>query len=148
MFSKSCEYTFRAVLYIYVHSREGKKVRLDTIAESIGTPPHFTAKLLQILSRQKIISSVKGPNGGFFIDRNSADIPLRKVVEAIDGPEIFTACAMGLNKCSEEHPCPLHENYKNIRAQIKEMLEQETIQKLGEKLDEGKSFIKSEKSFG
>jgi Rrf2 family protein len=144
MFSKSCEYSIRAVLYIYKNTQDGNKISIEKVAGAIGTPRHFTGKLLQVLAKQKIISSVKGPNGGFYIAPNAPEIQLSRVVEAIDGPEIFKACALGLKECSEDHPCPLHQQYKGIREQIKSMMENQTVQQLGKKLGEEKVFIKNE----
>ncbi|MGH2643483.1 MAG: RrF2 family transcriptional regulator [Chitinophagaceae bacterium] len=144
MFSKSCEYSIRALLYIYKNTLDGSKINIEEVSGAIGTPRYFTGKLLQTLAKQKIISSLKGPNGGFYIALDGPDIQLSKVVEAIDGPEIFKACALGLSACSEDHPCPLHQHYKGIREQIKAMMENQTIQQLGEKLEKEKVFIKDE----
>lgn len=145
MFSKSCEYSIRAVLYIYNNSLDGTKISIEKISGAIGTPRHFTGKLLQILAKQKIISSVKGPNGGFYIESNAPEIQLSKVVEAIDGADIFKACALGLSACSEDHPCPLHQQYKGIREDIKCMMENQTVQQLGKRMELGNVFIINEK---
>lgn len=143
MFSKSCEYAIRALLYIVAYSKDRKKISIEAVSTAIDTPKHFTAKLLQSLSRQNIISSVKGPNGGFYIDPDAPEIPLMNVVEAIDGVGVFSGCALGLSECSEEHPCPLHHYYKDIRVQILKMLNEESIQQLGKKMEGGKVFVKN-----
>jgi Rrf2 family protein len=141
MFSKSCEYAIRAILYIMVHANVDKKVSIDAVSRSIGTPRHFTAKLLQRLSKQNILSSTKGPHGGFYIDPNVPQIPLIRVVEAIDGNAIFGGCVLGLQECSEEHPCPLHHHYKGIRADLKNLFEQQTIQQVGTEIIQSKSRL-------
>lgn len=148
MFSKSCEYSIRAILYIYKNTLDGNKISIEKISEAIGTPRHFTGKLLQVLAKQKIISSIKGPHGGFYIEPDAPGIKLSRVVEAIDGTEIFKACALGLNACSEEHPCPLHHQYKGIREQIKAMMENQTVQQLGKELGKEKVFVKNENNLG
>jgi Rrf2 family protein len=122
---------------------ERGKVNIAAVSAAIGTPKHFTAKLLQALSKQQVIGSTKGPNGGFYIDPKAADIPLSRVVEAIDGPGIMTGCVLGLNACSEDHPCPLHHHYKGIRTQMKSMLENQSIQTLARRMEDGKSFLKN-----
>ncbi|HEX5554171.1 MAG TPA: Rrf2 family transcriptional regulator [Chitinophagaceae bacterium] len=143
MLSKSCEYAIRALIYIMVNAAEDTKINIDVISSAIGIPKYFTAKLLQSLSKQRIISSAKGPNGGFFIEPGAAEIPLSRVVEAIDGMGIFTGCVLGLSDCSEEHPCPLHHQYKGIRAQIIAMLEGQNIRQLAARMEDGQSFIKN-----
>lgn len=55
MFSKACEYAIRAALYIAVKSIDGSKLGIKEIAKEIDSPAHFTAKILQTLSREGII---------------------------------------------------------------------------------------------
>ncbi|MCB0485648.1 MAG: Rrf2 family transcriptional regulator, partial [Flavobacteriaceae bacterium] len=71
MFSKACEYAIRATLYISIKSIEGSRLGIKEIAKEIDSPEPFTAKILQTLSREGIISSIKGPNGGFFLEPNA-----------------------------------------------------------------------------
>lgn len=76
MFSKACEYAIRAVIYISIRSIAGSKLSIKEIAKEIDSPLHFTAKILQTLSREGIISSIKGPNGGFYINQKQSPSPL------------------------------------------------------------------------
>lgn len=48
MFSKSCEYDLRAVIFIAQQSLLGEKPGLKTVAKEIGSPEAFTGKILQI----------------------------------------------------------------------------------------------------
>lgn len=144
MFSKSCEYAIRAALHIMVHGGEEHKVNIGEVSDAIGTPRHFTAKLLQCLTRKDIICSVKGPGGGFYFNGDEPDIPLMRIVEAIDGKDIFNGCALGLDKCSEDHPCPLHNHYKGIRMQILKMLNEQSLQLIAERMENETLFLSNE----
>lgn len=121
-FSKTCEYALRAVLYIASKSQNGQRVGIKEIAENINSPEHFLGKILQKLSRKGIILSAKGPNGGFYIDTNGLNRPLADIIIVLQGDDLFTGCGMGLSYCSESNPCPLHNEFKEIRKQIKRML--------------------------
>ncbi len=121
-FSKTCEYALRAVLYIASKSQNGQRVGIKEIAENINSPEHFLGKILQKLSRQGIILSAKGPNGGFYIDTNGLNRPLADIIIVLEGDDLFTGCGMGLSYCSESNPCPLHNEFKKIRNQITQML--------------------------
>jgi len=143
MFSKSCQYAIRAVVHIMVHSINGKRINIGEVSEAIGTPRHFTAKLLQTLTRRGIILSSKGPGGGFYVNPDEPDIPLMSIVDAIDGKEIITRCALGLDECSEDHPCPLHSQYKGIRMQILQMLNEQSLQMIAERMEKENLFLKS-----
>ena len=122
VFSKTCEYAIRAVLFISHKTAAGGKIGIKEIANGIDSPEHFLAKILQDLSRKGIIQSAKGPNGGFYLDGQALKLPLSAIVEAVDGNTLFTGCALGLKQCSEVNPCPLHNQFKAIRSDIHNLL--------------------------
>lgn len=128
----------RAVFYIAQRSHDGYKVGIKEIAVKINSPEPFLAKILQKLSREGLIQSVKGPNGGFYFDAASLNRPLADIVAAVDGDEIFTGCGLGLTHCSESNPCPLHEDFKKIRNQITYMMNNTSIGKFNIGLIKGK----------
>ena len=51
MFSKTCEYGLRAVIFIAQQTKSEKKVGITTISEAIASPQAFTAKILQQLTK-------------------------------------------------------------------------------------------------
>lgn len=69
MFSKACEYGIKAAIFIAVKSQQDTRVRLSDIAAEINSPVAFTAKVLQKLTKGKLVDSVKGPAGGFEIKK-------------------------------------------------------------------------------
>lgn len=144
MFSKACEYGIRAVIYIAVQSNEGKRVSLKSIAKEINSPEAFTAKILQELVKNEIIDSVKGPSGGFEVEQKKMkDIKLSHIVSAIDGDRIYKGCGLGLKDCSETHPCPVHNKFKKIRTDLRNMLENTTVYELSLGLKKGLTFLKT-----
>ena len=121
MFSKTCEYGIRAMIYISQKSADGKKVGIKEISRAIDSPEHFIAKILQDLSRKQLVMSAKGPNGGFYLEPGNP-VTLADIVKAIDGDKLFVNCGLGLGYCSEEQPCPIHHDFKKIRCDITAML--------------------------
>jgi Rrf2 family protein len=142
MFSKSCEYAIRAVIFICTKKEENKVVKIQEIAEAVGAPVYYTSKILQQLSRLKLMGSMKGSNGGFYIGQEHKEIRLVDIVNAIDGDKIFNGCALGLSSCSETKPCPLHAQFKSIRKEIKDMLKSTPIHDLSKNLLKGKTTLK------
>lgn len=143
MFSKACEYGIRATVYIAKQSLESKRVSLVDIARQIDSPEAFTAKILQQLVRNSIISSIKGPNGGFEIEKSKLPkIKLSQIVYAIDGDSIYRGCGLGLAECSEEAPCPVHDKFKKIRNELRAMLENTSLNELALGLKKGLTFLK------
>ncbi|MCM8569316.1 Rrf2 family transcriptional regulator [Gramella jeungdoensis] len=143
MFSKACEYGIRATLFIAQESKNENRTGLKKIAREINSPEAFTAKILQKLVQENIITSSKGPQGGFFIAPENQTIVLAEIVKAIDGDSIINGCALGLDKCSEDHPCPLHSDFAEIRSGLKHMLENTSIRELTARLDSGLGFLKT-----
>ncbi|QCX52382.1 Rrf2 family transcriptional regulator [Elizabethkingia sp. JS20170427COW] len=143
MFSKTCEYAIRALVLIAQKTQDGGRIGIKDIATDIDSPEYFIAKILQNLSRKGFVQSVKGPNGGFYLDDANLDISLAEVVKEIDGDKIFTGCALGLKECSETHPCPLHKNFKYIRSDLKILLETSKIRNLVNDLDSKLAFLKA-----
>ncbi|MFD2099119.1 RrF2 family transcriptional regulator [Flagellimonas iocasae] len=143
MFSKACEYGIRSAVYIALQSMEGRRVSVNKIAEEIDSPIAFTAKILQQLSRSKIIHSVKGPTGGFEIERARMDeVKLSMIVHAIDGDEIYVGCGLGLKECNANKPCPLHDKFVDIRNDLRNMLENTSLYELATGLEVGLTYLK------
>lgn len=141
MFSKACEYGIRAVIYIWSQNNKGIKLGIKDICREIDAPEFFTAKILQSLAKQGIISSAKGPNGGFYIKKEQENLALIDLVTAIDGNQIFEGCGLGLKVCSEVNPCPIHYQFKSIREQLKTMLVGTSIKDLAGDLEKGNVFL-------
>jgi len=131
MFSKTCEYGLRAVLFIAQQTTLNNKVSLHTISQEIDSPPAFTAKILQQLTKNQIVKSVKGPFGGFEIEKVKLDtVLLSDIVKILDGDNVFTGCGLGLKNCDAKNPCPLHDKFIEIRENLKVMLNSTTLQML------------------
>lgn len=143
MFSKTCEYGIRATIFIASQSYQDQRVGLKDIAKKIDSPEAFTAKILQILSKNNIIHSIKGVGGGFDIPKETMNqITLAQVVTALEGDRVFTGCGLGLNHCSEEHPCPVHDKFKAIRNELANMLETTNLEELALGIKSGDTFLR------
>ena len=143
MFSKACEYGIRASTYIALKSIEGKRVSLKEIAKKIDSPVAFTAKILQQLSRNQIVDSVKGAGGGFEIEKtNIAKIKLSQIVYAIDGDNVYVGCGLGLKECNANKPCPVHDKFVEIRDDLKNMLESTSLYEMTVGLEVGLTYLK------
>lgn len=142
MFSKTCEYAIKALIFIAQKTGNERKVGIRDVAEGIDSPEHFIAKILQTLSKRGFVNSSKGPNGGFYMDENTLEVTLADVVKEIDGDKILYGCGIGLKQCSETHPCPIHNDFKIIREQIVEMLEKSKIRMFIENLEQNITFLK------
>jgi Rrf2 family protein len=127
MLSLTCKTAIKAV--IYLASRPDREARpgIRDIAKSIDANEHTVGKLLQTLVKRRVINSVKGPSGGFYISSEQQKKSIIDIVEAIDGEQVFSECGLGLRKCSALRPCPIHYEYKEGRDLIKQLFRQKRI---------------------
>ena len=96
MFSKACEYSIRALVFIAQKSQKGERLGIKEIATGVDSPEPFMGKLLTELSRKGLVLSIKGPHGGFYMDEKCLKSTFADVVTAIDGNQLFTGCGLGL----------------------------------------------------
>lgn len=108
MLSRASKYAILSTLFLAEHASEEKKISVKVIAESIDVPSPFLAKLFQQLVRGKIISSTKGPNGGFYLSKKNSTNTVCDIIENIDGLSKLNDCFLGLNECDSANPCPVH----------------------------------------
>ena len=146
MFSKATEYALRATIYIAKKSTEEKKLGIEEISRAIDSPQSFTAKILQALTKDnKVVSSVRGPKGGFFITEKTKKLPVRSILQAMGEDEVLEKCVLGLKMCSEIQPCPMHAQYKSIKQQLIKLFVTKTIQQLAADIKDGEVFINNKK---
>lgn len=142
MFAKATEYALRAAIYIAQKSSKENKLGIQEISTAIDSPPSFTAKILQSLTKDHhVVRSVRGPNGGFYMTDVERNLPVRSILVAVDDDSVFSKCILGLHECSELNPCPMHGRYKSIREQLTKLFEEKTIGELAEAIKRGKYAI-------
>jgi Rrf2 family protein len=141
MFNKETEYALRGMVYIQVQNLKGRRPGIVEIAKEIESPPFYTGKILQRLVRLGFIESVKGKGGGFYFDPDKPDLALKELILATEGDKTMCGCGFGLKQCSDENPCPLHEQYAPIREAINRLVSNETFRHLAEKTMSGEATV-------
>lgn len=144
MLSKACEYGIKAAVFLAQYKTSGGYCNVKEISAAIDSPEAFTAKVLQLLVKASIISSVKGPQGGFFIEKKKLKgLNLMQIVTAIDGDGIVHNCVLGLRHCSEINPCPMHPKYKMVKESIRTMLQTTFVHELADDLEQKLIVLKN-----
>lgn len=146
MFSKATEYALRATIYIAQKGSEEKKIGIKEIAKAIDSPLSFTAKIMQSLTGlNAVVCSVRGPKGGFYLTETEKALPTRAILKAMGEDEMLSQCVLGLKKCSEVNPCPMHFQYQPIKQELISLFANKTIQQLADEMNNGQVFIKNRK---
>ena len=142
MLAKSTEYAIRALVYVQLKNWEDKRPGVIEIAREIEAPEAFSAKILQTLTRHKLLDSAKGRGGGFFFNREQSELTLYQVIHVMEGDACFHRCGFGLKSCNNDNPCPLHDQYKVVRDNFYDIVQKVTIQSLSEKIKKGEAVLK------
>jgi Rrf2 family transcriptional regulator, iron-sulfur cluster assembly transcription factor len=133
IFSRQCEYALQAVLYLALKPR-GQMTSIRELTKTLGIPYHFLAKILQNLTRQGLLKSLKGPRGGFTLAVPAGEITLFRIVEAIDGVAFTQKCVLGFAECSGKNPCAVHDKWAGLRDGITNMLVRKNIAEMARKM--------------
>jgi Rrf2 family iron-sulfur cluster assembly transcriptional regulator len=140
MLSSSCKYGIRAVTYIASKSKKNGKIGIKQISRDLDLPTPFLAKILQQLAKQKILSSSKGPHGGFSLLKDPKSITLFDIVATIDGSDAFDNCIIHNRSCisvnEEKLSCPIHKDYIRFRTNLIKLFSKKTIYSLVRAADE------------
>ncbi len=131
MLNSSSRYAIRAVTYLGARSNPSQKTGIKPMAAELQIPEPFLGKILQHLVREKILASVKGPNGGFTLARSANTITLYDIIVAMEGDELFNSCLLGSGHCSTEHRdgkyCAVHYQFEEARNQLTALYKSQTI---------------------
>ena len=126
-FSKSYGYAIRGTLYIAMMNTRNEKIGLNEIAAKLSIPKHFLAKIMKRVVKAGILSSVKGPSGGFYVNKNTNSTTLLTLLEITDGLEEFDVCMLQLRKCNNSNPCPLHNRFQSHKTGMLQLLKSTTV---------------------
>lgn len=141
MFSNTVKYAIKAVLFLAANSEGDKKIMIKDIAEPINVPEAYIAKILQDLSRQNIVSSKRGPKGGFYLSEDNLNANVLDIIEAVDGEERTNACLLSLSECNANNPCSLHNLVYGEKTSMMQKLKKASLRTLAEDLNTGKSVL-------
>jgi Rrf2 family protein len=135
MLSNTCKYAIRACIYLALEENRNKIIGIKEISKALNIPTPFLGKILQVLAKNKILRSVKGPNGGFSFAVPPQKVMLMDIVNIIDGGDFFDSCLIGVASCSsEEEHCPIHPKYSPLREELKKLFIEQDIQSLADEI--------------
>jgi Rrf2 family protein len=135
--SRTTQYAIQALIYMATQPR-GVAVLNRNIAENLGAPPTYLAKVLQNLCRGNLLYSYRGKQGGFCLQEGGEKITLMQIVVITEGPGFTKDCVLGLKICNDKAPCPMHKQWYPIKQEIVKLLESQTLNILSAAVMSGK----------
>lgn len=118
--TRETDYAIRCVYYLA--KKPDKVIMVDEIAKEMLIPKSFLAKILQKLTKAKIVKSYRGVKGGFQILKKPEVISIYNVITAIEGPVAMNICAIDKRRCRLSNQCLIHPVWVNLRNDIERIL--------------------------
>lgn len=125
-------YAVTAMLDLALHASEGP-VTLSGISERQGISLSYLEQLFTRLRKQGLVSSTRGPGGGYSLSRDADKIAIADVVTAVDEVVDATRCG-GMANCQDGKRCLTHDLWTELSEQIHSFLSEIT---LGQLVDKG-----------
>jgi Rrf2 family protein len=135
-FSRTSQYAIQALIYLAIQP-SGQRVLKREIAQNLGVPSAYLAKILQDLSREKVLHSLRGRSGGFSLRVDAAQTSLLDIVLLTEGARVDRECLLGLKVCTDETACPLHRKWKPVKKEILASLGRVTLAHLAHAVQSG-----------
>jgi Rrf2 family protein len=134
MLSRTAEYAVRAVVLL-ARERGGRALRADEIARRLGAPRNYLSKTLNALARSGVVSSARGPGGGFSLAIPAEKLSIADIIDVFaDEQPVVARCLLGDAPCDARHPCAAHHRWSAITIQAREPLLRTTIAQLSEEV--------------
>ena len=137
LISRAADYATRAMVYI-ASTSDGSTPTTQEIAERQGISQVFLQKIVQRLVQAGLLRTQRGASGGVSLSQPPADINLRQIVEAMEGPITLNRCLRGPGECFRDAVCPVHEVCAKVQRDMLATLENSTLDQLatrGRELD-------------
>lgn len=127
LLSQTSAYAVRAA--VHLAGREGEEgfVRVGEIAGALGVPRNYLSKILHQLARAGVLTSGRGPRGGFRLATAAADVTLAEIVEAVEPGVASRRCLLGRPECTDQNPCALHDRWRGLAHEIDGFLHETTL---------------------
>lgn len=112
-----------AVRIIDCLAKEDHRLDARSVSEKTGVTLRFTLKILRKLGIAKLVRSYKGVQGGYELTKKPADINLKEVIEAVDGPIVINKCLSGQIPCEKmSSACYYHNVFSEVAEMVREKL--------------------------
>lgn len=124
---RSSAYALHALMYMVRH-RTQLPVTTKTMAKAEGIPSGSLHKILQQLSKARLVKTARGNKGGHAFAKLPEDITLLELFESIEGSPLFNDCPLRHCKCGgTPENCRIFSVWVSATRRIKELLEETTV---------------------
>ncbi len=124
--SQTAVYAIQATLCL-AESESTAPMRVDDIAEQLDMPRNYLSKILHALARGGVLTSTRGPGGGFRLAHTPAETLLSEIVEHFGELPDQSSCLLGRARCTDEDPCAAHDRWKDVAVAVRHFFAETSI---------------------
>lgn len=135
-------YAVTAMLDLALHATHGP-VSLADISERQGISISYLEQLFAKLRRKGLVSSVRGPGGGYRLSRDGNTIFVAEVIDAVDESVDATRC-QGMGDCQNGETCLTHDLWQQLSAEIHKFFGGISVQSLVERAEIQKVAVRQD----
>jgi Rrf2 family protein len=129
LITRDVDYAIRIMIYLAKNARE-KHFDSPEIIKNLKIPKPFARKILRILSKNKILESHKGKDGGFCYNSTLYNTSVLDIIKAFHGKTEINKCIFKKKICPNKNKCPLRKEIQNIEKLVMAGFKKTTIKKL------------------
>jgi Rrf2 family protein len=128
MLSTTADHALRAVLMLA--RDDARPYTAEAIARAIGAPPNYLAKTLHALAKDGILTSMRGPLGGFTLAVPPGTLSIARIVAVFDEPHRNPKCLLRDSACTPLAPCTAHSRWRRITGELQDVLANTSVASL------------------
>jgi len=127
-------YAVTAVLDLAFHHESGP-VSLADISQRQGISLSYLEQLFSRLRRNNVVTSTRGPGGGYSLAHAEEEISMAQIINAVDESYDATSCG-GEGSCSgDQYQCLTHDLWQELSTEIHEFLNGITLGEMKSRSD-------------
>ena len=113
---------YATVLLAALASEPQRVQTAASLAERTHIAAPTVSKLLKQLQRAGLVTSTRGPHGGYQLARPAAQISAAAILDALEGPLALTDCSVGHGQCEIEETCRVGRVWQRVNLAIRRAL--------------------------
>ena len=127
--SQTAEYALQATLFL-ADVAEDRPYRVGEIATSMRVPQNYLSKILHTLARAGVLTSLRGPRGGFQLAIPAEELSLGEVIRHFHQLTGERRCLLGRERCGEGEGCAAHSRWESVALTVETFFEETTVAQL------------------
>jgi FeS assembly SUF system regulator len=121
--SKQADYGLVLMTQFLRYPEQGASLSARELALDAGLPLPMASKILKLLTREGLLVSHRGANGGYSLSRAPDRITVSEILRATEGPLAMTECLESEGECRQEEICPVRTNWEKINLAVQNVLD-------------------------